>query len=106
MGFHIPDEIMEAMKDNEKDNEIKKEMKNTRKKNTKWESVMNYPCPCQVEAIRYLAPRGKQTIMRTIRKAKGFLWFKKQIHIKLLTTYMPAKEDGEYFWKQTEEIEI
>lgn len=90
--------IMKAM-----DREIKKEMKIIRKKNTKWEEVGTYPCPCQCEAIRYITPRGKQQLFRTLRKVKTFLWFTKDVPVRVVYTSIPVYEDGEYFWKQVKE---
>ena len=105
MAFSWPEESWNMIQDAH-DKEIKKEMKTNRKRATCWTPVRCYPCPNQMEAIRYITPRGKQTIFRTTKKVKGFLWFKKEVCIKLLTTYMPVKENGEYFWKQTAEEEI
>ena len=102
MAFHIPQDLLDAMKENS-DNEIKKEMKKNRKKNTKWEEVRTYPSPCQCEAIRYISPRGKQQLFRTLRKVKTFLWFTKDVPIKVVCTSIPVCEDGEYFWKQVKE---
>lgn len=85
------------------DREIKKEMKTTRKKNTKWEEITNYPCPNQCEAIRYIAPRGKQQLFRTLRKEKTFLWFTKDVTFRVVYTSLPVYEDGEYYWKQVKE---
>ena len=102
MGFKIPDGSLEAMKKNS-DTEIKKEMKKTRKKNTKWEEVKTYPCPNQCEAIRYISPRGKQQLFRKLKKVKTFLWFTKDVPVRLVCTSMPVYEEGEYFWKQVKE---
>lgn len=80
--------------------EIKKELKITRKRNGKWEEVRSYPCPNQCLKIRNIAPRGMQKIFRTTKKVKSFLWFKKEVEIKLINTYIPEKKNKEYFWKQ------
>lgn len=85
------------------DRTIKKEMKITRKKNTKWEYIRTYPSPCQCEAIRYIAPRGKQQLFRTLKKVKTFLWFTKDVPVKVVYTSIPVYEDGEYYWKQIKE---
>lgn len=101
-------DIVESLKTLKKfkDDDIKKEMKTTRKRNTQWIEIQSYPCPNQCLKIRYIAPRGMQKIFRTTKKVKTFLWFKKEIQIKLLTTYLPTKKDGEYFWDLIKEIEF
>lgn len=86
--------------------EAEKELKANRKKNGKWEKVSNYPCPNQCLAIRKIAPMGRQSIFRTTKKVKSFLWFKKNIPIKIICTEIMKKSGDIYFWKEILREEI
>ena len=109
-------QIKETLKIMRKEERIflEKELKANRKKNGKWERLEPYPCPCQCLAIRYIKPRGKQDIFRTVKKVKTkFLKIfpiteEKQIYV--IYTYIPKlnclKEGKNMYWKQTRREEI
>jgi len=109
MGIQVKEQIKEFKK--WRKNELKKELKANRKRNGNWLIIPGiYPCPCQCLAIRYIKPRGKQNIFRTIketkRKALGIFTITEEKQIYVISTYIPEKKGKELYWKQTKMEEI
>ena len=90
----------------EMNKELRRELKITRRKNTLWQKVPYFPCPNQCIAIRYICPRGTQKIFTTTKRVKTFLWFTKEVPIKMIYTEIPKKEGKQLYWEKKEAREF
>ena len=101
--------LSKLLKDNHQ-RELKRELKANRRKNGKWEKIPGiYPCPCQCLAIRFIAPRGKQELFRTVKTVKTRLWgifpIIEEEQIYVIYTNLPMKYgDGIVYQTTRKEI--